>query len=423
MQGLAMVLSATLLPGVVAAQEPQDRPAKVGVELSYGLPVSMPEELYGASRLAEAADKYRLAVGDPNCPGDVSFIVAGEVSSPGEYNLKAPVNLLNALLTAGGPTHAGSMRRIQVFHDGSLLGEYDLYGFFNEGRIVDDFVFNGGEHIVVMPHGARVSVTGSVAAPAVFELKPVEMSLQHLMEYCGGFSAGEGIYRIEVVRVENLKRNIVFSSDVKSDAKLPDFRLVAGDRVSVYKKVDKLPGMTSVQFPDGSRREFSLDNIARLSHLLKELEPLSENVSVSYAELLRVVRSDKKYEVIGISIEALSRMIAAGDTSFDLVLRPDDRLMLFDREFIEKKPIVGLEVSGQAPVFTDYKAGMKISDLLRAIEVELPGRAKNVRINRRRLSGAKIESSNLLVDISAVRRGSRRHDVELQPFDVLMIQP
>jgi hypothetical protein len=244
-----------------------------------------------------------------------------------------------------------------------------------------------------------------------------------MMEYCGGFSGGEGIYRVEIVRVEDLKRDVVFSSDIKSDAKKPDFKLVAGDRVSVYKKVGKLPGMASVQFPDGSRREFSLGNFARLSHLLKELEPFAENVSQSYAELLRAGRSDKKYEVVGISIEALSSMFVAGDTSYDLVLRPGDSLMLFDREFIEKKPVVGLEIIGQTPVFTDYKTGMKISDLLRAIEVELPGRARNARINRRRLSGVKIESSSLLDDISAVRRGSRRHDVELQPFDVLMIQP
>ena len=97
--------------------------------------------------------------------------------------------------------------------------------------------------------------------------------------------------------------------------------------------------------------------------------------------------------------------------------------MLFDREFIEKKPVVGLEVRGQTPLFTDYAAGMKISDLLRAIDVELPDRPGSVRINRRQLSGTKIDSSSLLVDLSAVRRGSRRHDVELQPFDVLMIQP
>jgi protein involved in polysaccharide export with SLBB domain len=427
LQRLAMVtaLLAISSQGVAIAQEPPDcfGDGRSEISQSRETTLNMVEELYGASRLSEVADKYHLAGGDPNCPGNVSFIVAGEVRSPGEYNLQAPINLLNVILAAGGPTRAGSMRQIHVYLDGSLVGEFDLYDFFYEGQAVGDYILNGGEQVVVMPHGALVSVSGNVMSPAVFELKPEEENLQKLFDLCGGFAGDEDSYRIEVVRVIAAMRKTVFSAYMKKGKKIPSFKLEAGDRVSVFETPAGVEGRAWVQFPDSSMRAFSLNKIERVSHLLKELQPLSDKIATSYAELLREGRPDKKYEVVGISLSVLSQMIAAGDYSHDLILRPGDRLMLFDRDFIEKKPVVGIEISGQLPIFTDYKPGMKISDLLQIMDVELPGGSEYARMIRRSLHGVQLESASFQIELSAASRGSQRHNVLLQPFDVLVIQP
>ncbi len=417
-----VAMSAVLVPAVAVAEERSEGDLKNRQAISRpsGEMIFINDEIYGLSRLADAADKYRPAVADPSCLKEVSFIVAGEVRSPGEYSLPAPISLLSALLAAGGPTASGSMRHVQVFHDGSLLGEYDLYGFINEGRIVDDFIFNGGEHIVVMPHGARVSVSGSVATPAVFELKPEEMNLGRLFDLCGGFARSRNTHRVEVVRIEAGSRNLAFSANVRSG--LPDFRLQAGDRVNVYEVTGGRP-LASVQLPDGSVRDFSLQRVSRISHLLKEVQPLLDNVASGYAELLREGRPDRKFEVVGILWLDLLQMMAAGDMSQDLILRPGDRLVFFERNFIEKKPVVGLEVSGQSPVFTDYRAGMKISDLLQAADVELPHQLGRARVNRRKLHGARLESIGIMINLSAARRGDELHNIELQPFDSMVIQP
>jgi len=420
---LALIITMSALnPGVLRAEEKSVLSvAKANSEAGV-VPVSMTDELFGFALLAEAADKYRPASADPLRPGDVSFIVAGEVRSPGEYTLPAPINLLSALLAAGGPVQTGNLRQVQVFLDGSLLGEFDLYGYLHDGRIVDDFIFNGGEQVVVLPHGSRVSISGHVKIPAVYELKSDEMNLSRLLEFCGGLVRSQKAHRIEVIRVENSQRNIVFSADVKPDRKVPAFALQAGDRVNVCEVSGSRPGSVFAQFPDGSRREFGLRQISRLSQLIAELQPLSEHIATSYVELLREGRPDKKFEVIGISLEAFVRMVAEGDKSHDLVLMPGDRLMLFDRDFIEKKPVVGMQVKGKPPIFTDFRPGMKVSDLLQITDFELSPRLVRARIVRRKLNGARLESMSLLVDVSAIRRGNRRHDIELQPFDVLEIQ-
>ncbi len=418
-------MTSVLLPGDLIAEEISMLSPDTALSAAEvaGVPVNMADELFGVTRLADAAEKYHPANADSERHGNVSFIVAGEVRNPGEYSLSAPINLLSALLAAGGPTPAGNMRQVQVFLDGNLLGEFDLYGFLHEGRIVDDFVFNGGEHVMVLPHGPRVCVSGHVTAPAIYELLPEEMNLQRLLQICGGFAGGRRSHRVEIIRIEGSSRNIVFSKDVRTGKKIPSFALQAGDRVNVYENVGNQPGIAFVQLPDGSSREFSLRRLTRVSQMLEELQPLPTHIALSYAELLREGRPDKKYEVIGISLEALSRMIELGDTSHDLILRPGDRLMLFDREFIEKKPVVGMALKGQMPIFTDFRPGMKISDLFQATDFELKGKPARASINRRSLSGVRLESTSLLVDLSAVRRGDCRHDIELQAFDILVIQP
>ena len=97
--------------------------------------------------------------------------------------------------------------------------------------------------------------------------------------------------------------------------------------------------------------------------------------------------------------------------------------MLFDREFFNKKPVVGIELKGQTPYFTEFHAGMKLSDLLYAIPVDLPLRPAHAVIVRRNLRGSKLEMVSMTVDPAAARLGNRRYDIELQPFDLLVVQP
>ncbi len=387
------------------------------------IPVSQAGEVYGAAKLAEAAEKYSPARGDPEKAGDVSFIIAGEVRNPGEYRLPSPVNLLTALLTAGGPANEGSMRRIQVYLDGSLLGEFDLYSFLRAGHIADDFIFNGGEQVVVVPRGPLASVSGSVKMPATYELKADEMKLGRLLELAGGFAAGDGAYRVEVIRIDRMRRYLAFSANVKTGAIIPDFVILADDLIHVYRSKNIGSNKVYAQLPSGKTLDFAFTPEKRLSALINELKPLPANAALAYAELLREGRSDKKYEVIGISIAALQAMIESGDRSQDLILYPGDRLMLFARDFIENKPVVGLAVTGQSPMFTDYWPKMTLADLFDAIDIKLPDRCLSATISRRQLNGARLDVVRLVVDIAAARRRSKRHNIELKPFDTLMIQP
>ncbi|EKD82250.1 MAG: polysaccharide biosynthesis/export protein, partial [uncultured bacterium] len=234
------------------------------------------EETYGLSKLAGLAERSRPAIADERLAEEVSFIVAGGISNPGEYSLRSPVDILDAVLAAGGPSTDGSMRRVKIYQTGTLLGEYDLYSFLSEGRIADDFIFNGGEQVVVLSCGPRVSVSGSVRAPAVFELKDGEMTLGRVLEFAGGFSYGLGIYHVEVVRVADSRQQVVFSADIDAGADVPVFSLEPGDRIGVLRS-DKLRlADVYVQLPGNLCGNFGYRPDMRVSDLLGCLQPLPE---------------------------------------------------------------------------------------------------------------------------------------------------
>ncbi|EKD82826.1 MAG: Polysaccharide export protein, partial [uncultured bacterium] len=267
----------------------------------------------------------------------------------------------------------------------------------------------------------RVSVSGSVNTPAAFELKAGEMELGKVLLLAGGFSSGSGSHRIEVVRISDSKRLTVFSAEVHSGADIPAFSLESGDRIYVS-RISSGAEKVYMQLPGQPRRDIAYRPNIRVSDLIAALNPLPENVALNYAEVLREGRSDKKYDVIGISIDVLLQQIKAGDMSQDLIMRPGDRLMLFDREFLDKKPVVGLEIKGQPLMLIDFKPGMKISDLLECSNLMLPSGKLRANIHRRQLNGSRLDVVSLVVELNAVRRRNQRQDIELQPFDTLMIQ-
>ena len=422
-----MLAAVSLLPSRAAALEPgKNTPVATSSNelLICETPVNQAVEVYGLQQLADAVIGYRRSkVSDQKRGEHTSFIVAGEVSNPGEYDLRSPVNLLAGILAAGGPSKDGSMRRIEVYQDGSLLGEFDLYSFFSDGRITGDFVFNGGEQVVVLPHGPQISITGNVARPAVFELKPEEMRLDQALTFAGGLPADDEIYRIEVVRVDAAKRQTSHSFDYQRGGAILPYHLEPGDQIHVLKCKKLLQALVYAQLPAQSRQAFGYKLDMRISDLLDILQPLPENIAVSYAEILREGRSDKKYEVISISINSLLRQITSGDSTNNLILRPGDILMLFDREFLEKKPVVGLEVKGQPLIFVDYKPGMKVSDLLAGSNIKLPHKRVKATVFRRQLNGSQLDVVSLAISIGAARRENQRYNIELQPFDTLKIEP
>ena len=111
--------------------------------------------------------------------------VIGEVAQPGAYQLASVATVLNALYAAGGPTERGNFRAIEVRRRGEVVAVLDLYDYLLKGSTKDDIVLEQGDVVFVPLRGVRVSVSGAVVRPAIYELKSGE-TLENLLITAGG---------------------------------------------------------------------------------------------------------------------------------------------------------------------------------------------------------------------------------------------
>ncbi|GIW50697.1 MAG: hypothetical protein KatS3mg081_0052 [Gemmatimonadales bacterium] len=126
--------------------------------------------------------------------------VIGEVVNPGAYQLASVATVLNALYAAGGPTERGNFRAIQVRRRGEIVAQLDLYDYLLNGSTENDIVLEQGDVVFVPLRGPRVSVSGAVVRPAIYELRPDE-TLEDLLIAAGGFSPEADLRRLAVHRI------------------------------------------------------------------------------------------------------------------------------------------------------------------------------------------------------------------------------
>ena len=101
----------------------------------------------------------------------INIFVAGEVGTPGSYNLSSLANVTHALFAAGGINAIGSLRNIQVRRDNKISHTVDLYDLLLSGDRKGDVTLRNGDVIFVPVVTTMVSLRGKVLRPAIYELQ------------------------------------------------------------------------------------------------------------------------------------------------------------------------------------------------------------------------------------------------------------
>ncbi len=140
----------------------------------------------------------------------VRVYVVGDVQQPGGYDISSLSTPLSALYTAGGPTAAGSLRRLLHYRGKELVEEVDLYDFLLHGIRNGSAPFESGDTLLVPPAGSQVAVFGAVKRQAIYELKTGETTLATVIDDAGGFTAAASLGNITIERIDaNQQRETV----------------------------------------------------------------------------------------------------------------------------------------------------------------------------------------------------------------------
>jgi protein involved in polysaccharide export with SLBB domain len=118
----------------------------------------------------------------------MQIYVMGHAQQPGAYVVSSLSTLVSALFASGGPSATGSLRRIKLMRNDSLVTEIDLYALLGQGSKTNDARLQSGDVIVIPQAGPRVALLGAYNRPAIYELRQDGETIDRVFGYGGDIS-------------------------------------------------------------------------------------------------------------------------------------------------------------------------------------------------------------------------------------------
>lgn len=282
----------------------------------------------------------------------ISVSVIGEVFAPGTFNLPGAATAFNALFLSGGPNIKGSFRDIRVMRNGKVVHRLDVYDYLVNGNGAVDVPLQNGDVLMVPTYKQRVRVGGEFIRSGIFE--PIEgETLEHLMEYAGGFNEQAYRNRVELYRNTGRERAV---KDVFPD-EFAETVLQNGDSVFVSKILERFANritITGAVFRPGT---YELREGMMLSQLLERADGLRED---AFVERGLIMRRNEDLSLSNVSFRVGD--IVSGKK--DLSLKREDVVQIFSIEDLRELRSVTVKGEVQRPGLHDFREGMTLGDVI-----------------------------------------------------------
>jgi polysaccharide biosynthesis/export protein len=369
----------------------------------------------------------------------IRVFVLGDVEKPGSYTVSGLSTVTNALFVSGGVKKIGSLRNIQLKRDGRVVTTLDLYDLLLRGDTSGDRQLLPGDVIFIPPIGNTVSVYGAVRRPAIYELKGEKTAAQ-AVQIAGGLLPDADAKLGQLDRILPSSMHAMQNVDLTSTAGRA-ILVDNGDKLkipAIRPTLENSVVLTGYVFRPG---QFEYRPGLRLSDVLGSFDELRPNADEHYIMIRREVPPDLKVEVVSAD---LRRALAARGSAADPELQPRDKIYVFDlssdRERIlapvirdlqlqaspdKPEQVVSVDGRVKAPGHYPLEPSMRVSDLIRAGgSLEDSAFRGEAEITRYEVRGGDSRKTELIpVDLAAIRRGDAGADLQLKPYDVLVIKP
>jgi len=290
----------------------------------------------------------------------IQIFVVGEVEKPGAMNVSGLATAFSALYQAGGPTQRGSMRHVKVLDSSGKAKSIDLYRYFLSGDRSQDIPVKNGDTIFVPAADSRITVTGMVNRPAIYELSG-ETSLADAIEMAGRALPKAYSGRVLVTRWTGDKRRESFDIRLSDADALKKFMISNGDEIKVEQATEMVGNLVTLEGPVNRPGEYSVDAALTVSDLIARAGGLiGEEANLERGQIYRKGPAGQQ-EVIAFNV----KFALAGDKSQNHALKPFDRVRLFaEDEITPDNRRITIEGAIRRAGQYIYREGMRLSDLV-----------------------------------------------------------
>lgn len=281
---------------------------------------------------ADASSDIKLTLGNIRT---IQVNLMGELEVPGTYSLSSFSNLLHAVYRAGGVSHIGSLRDIQLIRNGKKYATVDLYDLILKGQAPDNLILEEGDIVIVPPYKQLVDIEGSVKRPMYYEMKDGE-TVQDIINYAGGFSGDAYKENVRIVR-QNGREYQVFTVE---EPQYDEFILKDGDAITVGTMIDRYENRLEIKGAVYRPGIYQLgDDINTVSQLIRKADGLKGDAFTNRG-LLHREREDLTLEVIPLDIKAI-----LDGTAEDIALKRND--IVYIASVHELKDIGTITIEGE----------------------------------------------------------------------------
>ena len=344
--------------------------------------------------------------------------VAGDVLEPGSYRVSSAGTALTALYAAGGPSDAGSLRRIEVRRGGRVVGTLDVYDYLIRGDASQDVRLESGDVLFVPPRLARVRALGEVLRPATYELKPGE-TLADLMRAAGGLTALASPRQITIERVVPPGQRAEAGRDrqvlaVAAESGAPAVPLVNGDVVRVSRIAERVRNRLTVVGNVYAPGPLGFRDGMRLSEALRAAGGLKPDTYLGRVLVARLQPDSTRTQLRAILRDTTGALFE------DLALREDDEIQVFSTTSFRPERYVAIAGAVRKGGRFRYREGMTLRDLTLLAggldEGALLTEAEIARLPETRVNGVTARTVRVGLDSSYVpERGAAGGDVNGPP--------
>lgn len=337
--------------------------------------------------------------------------VLGESYAPGNYTVPATASLFNLLYATGGPTELGSLRTIQLRRQNAKMMEFDIYKLLILGDSTQDVPLQPGDVILIPPAKVRVAIRGEVVRPAVYEITEKE-NLKTALEYAGGIRASGVTQSISVEStLPGRERRLLTVDTARQQAAAVS--LFDGDIVDIFSVQPIIRNSVLIEGAVDQPRSYALTPGMRVKDLITVARGLMPNAFLDRANLFRV-NLDKTVALIAIDL----RRMEQNDPEHNVVLKPDDRVFIFQQEDVKWLGDRQVVIQGavQRPGAIYRADNMRLKDAL-LIAGGPVGAAFAERAFLQRVNADGTLGPLLQIDLTKAIGGDPEHNVVLQDRD------
>ncbi len=273
-------------------------------------------------------------------------------AKPGNYTVSSLTTVFNSLYQSGGPGSINSYRKIQLVRNGRVYKTIDLYQFLTKGDESGNVQLKENDVINFPVYTKRVTISGEVKRPDVFEMLDGE-TLNDLLFLAGGFTDKAYKASVKINQKTDTERRI---KDLDR-SEFGSYPLYNGDEIQVNAILDIVENSVSISGAVYRPGQFELTKGLTLKGLIEKADGLQEGVFMDKAILTRI-HEDKTVENIPFRVQDVM------NGSMDIALKKRDDVQIAYIADFNSNYSIQIEGEVRKPGSYPYRKNLSLKDVL-----------------------------------------------------------